>query len=206
MLKLAAAEHENAEWHVLVGKAILFFGEIELISLKCLSHIPADSVGGTAARLTFSRRVDLLLEILKGRKELSIPLQGLREGFNHAKRLTKTRNLIAHNPLLLDLYANETMDDRYVEWSIRSAREGEAPFRLEDLKEFAADEVIHYSDDILVGGATQQECWDRTERVLAALARHTIPISIEKSSFGVRSVVFVGWRLEDGPVRKTRSW
>jgi len=89
-----------------------------------------------------------------------------------------------------------------MQFGIRSAAEFMQRALQEVLKEFAADEVIHYSDDILVGGATQQECWNRTERVLAALAQHTIPISIEKSSFGVRSVVFVGWRLEDGTVRK----
>ena len=138
MSELAAAERENSEWQVLIGKAILFFGEIELISMKCLSHIPHDSIGKSAVRLEFGRRVDLLLEILEGRESPSAALQGLIDGFKSAKGLAKTRNQIAHNPVMLDLYVNETMDDHYVERSIRSARGGAEPFRLEDLKEFSA--------------------------------------------------------------------
>ena len=139
MSGLATAERENADWQVLVGKAILFFGEIELISVKCLSHIPVDSLGRTAVRLEFGRRVELLLEILESRENPSVALRGLIEGFKSAKELAKIRNLIAHNPVMLDLYLNETMDDHYVERSIRSVRGGAEPFRLEDLKQFASD-------------------------------------------------------------------
>ena len=139
MSELATAERENAEWQVLIGKAILFFGEIELISVKCLGHIPVDSIGKTAVRLEFGRRVELLLEILEGRENPSVALRGLIDGFKSAKELAKTRNLIAHNPVMLDIYVNETMDDHYVERSIRSARGGAEPFRLEALREFASD-------------------------------------------------------------------
>ena len=109
----------------------------------------------TVARLEFSRRTDLLLEILGARDRPSEPIRGLISGFERAKQLAKTRNLIAHNPVMLDLYVNETKTDGYVERSIRSAREKAEPFRLHDLKEFAhavedlASELwVHYMNAV----------------------------------------------------------
>jgi hypothetical protein len=34
-------------------------------------------------------------------------LRGLLRGFIQAKSLAKTRNLIAHNPLMFDIYVND---------------------------------------------------------------------------------------------------
>lgn len=34
----------DAEWQAFVGKAILRFGDIELISLRCLAWIPTDKI------------------------------------------------------------------------------------------------------------------------------------------------------------------
>lgn len=148
MSELAAAEHENAEWHTLAGKAILFFGEIELISIRCLAHLPADRLAVTAARLEFGRRVDLLLEILSGMAASAEPvISKLIESFRTAKRLADTRNLIAHDPVMLDLYVNEAKDDHYVERTIRSVRGNKSPMRLAVLKEFAS-EVEHLAAEL----------------------------------------------------------
>jgi hypothetical protein len=97
---------DDSEWQALVGKAIVRFGDIELVSLQCLSHIPGETIGNSAARLEFSRRVDLLIEMLEGRSELNESMRGLLDGFRRAKGLARTRNLIAHNPVMLDIYVN----------------------------------------------------------------------------------------------------
>ncbi|MDE1943708.1 MAG: hypothetical protein KGI47_11275 [Betaproteobacteria bacterium] len=129
----------DLEWQALVGKAILRFGDIELISLSCLAHIPTDKIAESAARLEFSRRADILIEILEGRSGITPPLAALLVGFKRAKVLTRTRNLIAHNPVMLDIYVNPHTDDVYTERTIASARSTGLTLNLEQLREFAAD-------------------------------------------------------------------
>jgi len=119
--------------------AILRFGDIELISIECLAHIPQEKISDSSARLDFSRRVDLLIEILEGRPQLNEDMQGLLEGFKRAKILAKTRNLIAHNPVMLDIYVNLGTSDVLTEHAIRSARSGQQTLKLDELKEFAAE-------------------------------------------------------------------
>lgn len=127
------------EWQALVGKAILRFGDIELISLRCLALIPTDKIAESAARLEFSRRAEVLIEILEGRPALTEPLVALLAGFKRAKVLARTRNLIAHNPVMLDIYVNPQTDDIYTEHTIASARSNGQTLSLEQLKEFAVE-------------------------------------------------------------------
>ena len=139
------AEHENdSAWQAYVGKAIIRFGDIEKISLLCLEHIPQDKIGDSAARLEFSRRADLLIELLEGRRTLNANLKGLVDGLKRAKVLAKTRNLIAHNPVMLDIYLNPANKNVATEHTIRSARAGAQTLTFEGLKEFA-DEVDELS-------------------------------------------------------------
>jgi hypothetical protein len=130
---------DDSEWQALVGKAIVRFGDIELVSLHCLAHIPGETIGNSAARLEFSRRVELLIEMLEGRGALNESMRGLLDGFARAKVLARTRNLIAHNPVMLDVYVNLGTSDVLTERSIRSARSGAQTLTLEELKEFAAE-------------------------------------------------------------------
>jgi hypothetical protein len=129
----------DLEWQSLIGKAILRFGDIELISLRCLARIPTDKIAASAARLEFSRRADILIEILEGRPALTESLTALLAGSKRAKVLAKTRNLIAHNPVMLDIYVNPHTDDIYTEHTIASARSGGQALNFEQLREFAAE-------------------------------------------------------------------
>ncbi|TAJ16272.1 MAG: hypothetical protein EPO47_07700 [Rugosibacter sp.] len=129
----------DLEWQALVGKAILRFGDIELISLLCLAHIPTDKIAESAARLEFSRRADILIEILEGRPALTEPMAALLAGFKRAKVLARTRNLIAHNPVMLDIYVSPHTEDIYTEHTIASARSSGQTLTIEQLREFAAE-------------------------------------------------------------------
>lgn len=129
----------DSEWQALVGKAILRFGDIELISLRCLAQIPTEKIAASVARLEFSRRADILIEILEGRPTLTESLEALLTGFKRAKELAKLRNLIAHNPVMLDIYVNPQTEDIYTEHTIASARSTGQTLNIEQLKEFAAE-------------------------------------------------------------------
>lgn len=134
-----ALRAEIAEWQALVGTAIVSFGELELITLKCLAHIPHDRISDTASRLGFGQRVDLLLEILNGRKPLPEVVLVFAEKLKRAKKLAETRNLIAHNPVMLNLYVHMSTGDFKALRSITSARGDGRSIELEDLKEYAAE-------------------------------------------------------------------
>lgn len=137
MASPSASLEQAASWESLVGKAILRFGDIELVSLKCLEVIPADKVAESTARLAFAQRAELLIEILEARVDRTRDLNQLLDCFKRAKPLAKKRNLIAHNPVMLDIFVNEDETQMLAEDSITHARSGET-MGLEDLKEFAA--------------------------------------------------------------------
>lgn len=124
----------------MVGKAILKFGDIELISIKCLALIPTDKLDDSASRLDFGRRAGLLIEILEGRDNLCENLTTIRDGLKKAKELAKTRNLIAHNPVMLDIFVNDDETEAIARHSITSARtENGKSLDLETLEEFSAE-------------------------------------------------------------------
>jgi hypothetical protein len=129
----------HEEWEALVGKALLRFGDIEYVSLRCLSHIPKDRIANSAGRLPFASRADLIIEMLEARSDRSADLERVLGCIRRAKTLAKRRNLIAHNPLMLSLYINEDETEHTAEYSISSARSGAETMDLASLKEFAAE-------------------------------------------------------------------
>lgn len=130
-----------------MGKALLRFGDIELISIKCLAWIPKDKIGAAAAKLNFGSRVDLLLELLEAREARDAHLETIMIGMKRAKELARKRNLIAHNPVLLNLYVNDDETEQLVQYSISSARSEGQTIDLDELREFA-DEVSDLSSTL----------------------------------------------------------
>ena len=128
-----------AEWEKLIGNSILRFGDIEYISVMCLSLIPTDKIADAASELSFSRRASILIEILEARDNRDQHTEGLLDGFRRAKALTKTRNLIAHNPMVLELYFNKDRTAYDVEHKVASRRGKGRTIDLAELKKFAAD-------------------------------------------------------------------
>lgn len=132
-------QREIEEWRAVVGRAIVCFGEVELITHKCLAHIPSDKISDTAARLPFVRRVDLIVEILEGRTPMRSQVADFVESLKRAKKLAETRNDIAHNPVMLNVFVHMASGDLLFEHSIATARGGRF-IELAQAKEFA-DEV-----------------------------------------------------------------
>ena len=130
---------EMEEWRAVVGKALVGFGDLELITYKCLAHLPSEKIADTSSRLGFALRVDLIVEILEGRENKSERILAFVRMLKRAKCLAQTRNDIAHNPVMLNVFAHEASGDFALERCIATARGG----RIIDLaaaKEFA-DEV-----------------------------------------------------------------
>lgn len=138
-MKRPSASSDHLEWELLVGRALLRFGDIEYVSVRCLDVIPDERIFESTSRLDFSRRVEILLEILSNRKELTPPLCKLMDGFKRAKELARTRNLVAHNPLMLNLYVNHETQESAATYRIDSNRSVKNSITLEELKEFSAE-------------------------------------------------------------------
>lgn len=129
---------EMSEWHGIVGRAIVGFGELELVTYKCLAHLPSDKISDTSSRLGFALRVELIVEILESRKGTGSTAEFVRM-LKRARVLAQTRNDIAHNPVMLNVFENEASGDLLLERCIATARGGRV-IDLAAAKEFA-DEV-----------------------------------------------------------------
>jgi hypothetical protein len=143
------ADQHRAEletWRAVVGKAIVCFGELELITYKCLAHIPSDRISETSSRLNFARRVDLIVEILEGRAPLPANVATFVKKLRRAKELAQTRNDIAHNPVMLNVFVHEASGDVALENCIATARGGRF-IDLAGAKEFA-DEVENLASEM----------------------------------------------------------
>ncbi len=129
---------DDIQWQALIGKAILAFAHIELISLKCIDELEPAATCKDAQELRFTPRARRVVELLEAREPPFSPSQvALAEGFRCAIELAKTRNLIAHNPVLLDLKVKDGTD-LWAERTIQSVRPTDKLLTFEDMKEFAA--------------------------------------------------------------------
>jgi len=129
---------EIEEWRAVVGKAIVSFGELELITQQCLVHLPTDKISETASKLSFTRRTDLIVEILESWPAPGDEVSRFIEMLKRARKLAETRNHIAHNPVMMNLFLDHAKRP-FAKRGIVSAR-GDRLIELEELKEFA-DEV-----------------------------------------------------------------
>ena len=129
----------SPEWEELIGKSIRQFAEIEYVSVKCLTLIPTDKISDTASNLRFSDRASILIEILESREDRDLHTASLLDGFKRAKALSTTRNLIAHNPMVMDIYLDENNNTHKVEHKIAKTRGKERSIDLAELRMFAAE-------------------------------------------------------------------
>lgn len=98
-------KHED-EFAPLIGKTIIAFANIEYFTYVALEELPNDLIFKTACKMELCQRLDLLIEIVKGRKvseEATIFVISL----NRCKKLAEKRNLIAHNPLIIETIGNK---------------------------------------------------------------------------------------------------
>ena len=93
------------EWAIALGRVMISFGSIEHITLVCLREIPRDEIIKSTASLKFGQRISLLTEILSAHND--VESAKLAELLGRAARISVKRNLIAHNPLVLEVYETE---------------------------------------------------------------------------------------------------
>lgn len=100
--KMDYAKQEQ-EFAPLVGKAILNFGLIEFSTLHAAEILPHESIVRSAAKLQFKARVELLIEILNGRRRKGEAVLKLIKILKQTLSLAEIRNIIAHNSFLIEI-------------------------------------------------------------------------------------------------------
>jgi hypothetical protein len=116
VVRLVDRDHK---WAHEIGRVFIAFGSVEYSVHSLLQTVPRDPIHATTATLRLSQKIDLLMEIMESRSEEHYA--NAIDCLKAAKRLSEGRNLIAHNPLSLDLYLNDEGEHRLVE-TIRHLR------------------------------------------------------------------------------------
>ena len=123
----------SGKWAAPIGRLFIAFGGIEKILLDCLLFFPRDPIYRHAARQSLRSKIDLLTEILEPRTKSSDEIKKLVELLNQTKLLSEKRNLIAHNPLMLQV-AEDPNDSAPLHECIISARKGGKVISFEELE------------------------------------------------------------------------
>lgn len=123
------------EWALAIGRAFVSFGSIEHIVVVGLREVPRDRIHRSIRALGLGQRIALLVEILEGHDgEL---YAGFAEALKQAKLLAETRNLIAHNPLVLEVY--EFKDGEHWMREVIAGLHNDKRLDLKELQKFASD-------------------------------------------------------------------
>ncbi|MFW5426627.1 MAG: hypothetical protein ACKE8R_05200 [Methylophagaceae bacterium] len=149
--------HELEEWKKYVGAIILGFGDIELITLKCLKTFPKDNIYNSVATLPLGRRIDLILNILSIRNE-EPDIGDILKHLRRVKELSKYRNLLAHNPLMANVYEHQESNKIVVKNLISSIRNGKKAINLAEIEELAAEvEMLTAELWMLISNVTETD-------------------------------------------------
>lgn len=99
------SEQHKKEWPLLVGTTMLAFSDIESVTYDCLAVLPSDKIAESLSHLKLGQRIDLINAIIDSR-DFGEEGKHFKKLLIEAKNSSQMRNLIAHNPLALEIYAN----------------------------------------------------------------------------------------------------
>lgn len=131
---LAAKE---VRWRVVVGRFILGFGSIEWFTFHMLSELPTERILESTISLRFAQRVDLVIQLLRGKDLEPELVDSAITLLEKARAFSKVRNLIAHNPLFLNLFDDSVGVD--LQYQVSKFGEIEARLSIGDLERHCID-------------------------------------------------------------------
>ncbi len=127
------------EWQQLVGKSIIAFGDIELVTYNCLTYLPSEHIFEVVSDLSFAKRIELISRIIESK---DIPAN-LRDNFLEllakAKEKAQVRNIIAHNPVQMSIYEHQKTGEILFQPEIAKIKKGNKVITIKDLQRFAEE-------------------------------------------------------------------
>lgn len=142
------SDHLNAkktQWRVAVGRFLLEFAEIEWFTYHIISELPTEKIFDATKDLPFHRRAVLAEQLLESKGLDQFVTQRAVGLLRRARKLSKTRNILAHNPLLLDLFSDAIGQD--LSFNIHRYGDIEPALSLEQL-EIRTDEVENINKEL----------------------------------------------------------
>lgn len=136
MKEIRDLEGTRNAWATAIGQALVAFGDIEHVTVLCLRELPRDRIQRSVQSFRLGQRIDLLVEILEVNehpfgKDLSVKL--LR-----AKDLAKLRNIVAHSPLMMEIYQRGD-GSIYARDVVSGFPKGGRRLSLKDVQQLAVD-------------------------------------------------------------------
>jgi len=126
---------ERKTWGALVGRFVLAFGDVENVTYLALLQLPKDKIFDTTSTLGFGKRIDLVIELIAGHRELT---EDLRKSFattlTSAKKLSDLRNIVAHSPLMMMIYAHPKEGWTHHEMALGNVRNRRRGISLKQLR------------------------------------------------------------------------
>lgn len=129
-------------WQNEVGKAILGFGEVELSTLKLVNYFDDNNLKKSINNIPLKVRIEKICFHLKSRYDES-DIGYLLGKLLEAKELIKYRNILAHNPLVAEVFEKRNQEAQLL---ISSSVNAEDKIDLETLKKISNDIEIIASD------------------------------------------------------------
>lgn len=165
------------KWAPHIGIFMLEFGAVESFSRSLLEELTPPTIYKHIKELPLGKKIKLIIDLLNSSNEHLDLQQELVQAFKHIERLTKARNLIAHNTVKL------------VFWT--DAGPGEAPFD-EVLHSDASDKTISL-DEIKAYNTQLSELVETLYRIAAAKRGRIVAQNLEHFKIsGLGSLEFGG--------------
>jgi hypothetical protein len=131
---------KQEEWESLVGKFILSFAAIEHNSYQIMYMLLKDSIFDDLKDLGLQKRLEISLKLVE---ETDVLDHEWKERFTTNLKKAKSnivhRNLIAHNPMFVDMFHCETTDGFKIIPKIMSVKKQSKFILLDDLKKLVDD-------------------------------------------------------------------
>lgn len=159
-MKRDSWEQAYDDWCLAIGKFMLWFASIEESTFVLLKELPTENIFEATISLQFGQRVDLLLAVASdSNKVMPSTKNALIEKLKLAKNISEKRNLVAHNPLSVDIYKHKSEEEYKIVERIRSLKNQKKVIEIEELRELGVNtkklalELNDLVNEVLVANA-----------------------------------------------------
>ena len=140
-------------WAPVIGRLLLAFGEIEYCLMICLGPLDDRQNWGKLLTPEFKEKASKSIRVLEDKHKHAAPAASTKaiRLLNESIKLAEYRNLVAHNPLNIGAYTENSEDDIRFRLVIGSLRNPEKLITLAELQEVteAAESVAAELHDII---------------------------------------------------------
>jgi hypothetical protein len=126
------------EMQLLVGKAVTSFGEVEHLLFDFYKVISGKD-SEQFLNLNFSQKIWLIEELTSIHPIKNKIQPNLSKKLNGIKSIMSKRNLIAHNPIMANVFLNQIDDSSKIELTIDSAKNNNNSMSKKDLENCVKD-------------------------------------------------------------------